>query len=158
VTAQDDPDRGRARAPHLGDVQAELEARAPPGHPHHAAAEAVPGQGLPVGGGGQGDPGVRVQVVHVSGLDQPVHRGVDGRGRAALAVQAEVEGGDHLVLVLGPAVRPGQRAQPVEPQHGQAVGGEGAQVPPDPFTHSSSTGRPVTGSSASAFTEALPPA
>ena len=30
--------------------------------------------------------------------------------------------------------------------------------PPDPFTHSSGTGCPVTGSSASAFTEALPPA
>ena len=58
------------------------------------------GQLLPVRRRRQRDPGVGVQVVHVRGVDQPVHRGVDRRRGAALAVQAVVERGDHLVLAL----------------------------------------------------------
>src|SRR3712207_8061880 len=53
---------------------------------------------LAVGRGGQRDARVGVQVVDVRGGHQAVHGGVDGRRRAAAAVQAEVEGGDHLVL------------------------------------------------------------
>jgi hypothetical protein len=69
-----------------------------------------------------------VQVVHVGGVDQGVHRGVDRRGGAALAVQAVVEGGDHLVLPVDARVDVDQGAEPVQPQHGQVVLGQGAQV------------------------------
>jgi hypothetical protein len=43
-------------------------------------------------------------------------------------VQAEVEGGHHLVLALDPRVDAGQGAQPVQPQHGQARCGQRAEV------------------------------
>ena len=79
------------------------------------------GQRLAVGGGGERDAGVGVQVVDVRGVDQAVHRGVDRRRGAALAVQAVVERGDHLVLALDARVDVDQRAQPVQPQHGQAA-------------------------------------
>ena len=118
----------RVRRLDRGDVQAELEAGAPPRHPHHPVAEALLGQLLPVGRGGQRDPGVRVQVVHVRGVDQPVHRGVDRRRGAALAVQAVVERGDHLVLAVDPGVDVDQAAQPVQPQHRQVLLGQRAQV------------------------------
>ena len=82
----------------------------------------------PVRGGRQRDPGVGVQVVDVRGVDETVHRGVDRRRRAALAVQAEVERGDHLVLALHARVDVHQRAQPVQPQHRQVLLGQRAQV------------------------------
>jgi hypothetical protein len=43
-------------------------------------------------------------------------------------VQAVVEGGDHLVLTVDARVDAGQRAQPVEAQHGESFRGEGAEV------------------------------
>ena len=78
------------------------------------------GQRLPVGGGRDRDAGVGVQVVDVRGVDEPVHRGVDRRRGAALAVQAVVEGRDHLVLALDAGVDVDERAHPVEAQHGEA--------------------------------------
>ena len=90
--------------------------------------------------------------------DQTVRRGVDRRRRSPLAVQADVEGGDHLVLPLDTGVDVGQRPQPVEAQHRKPVPGERAEIPPDPFTHNSSTGRPVTGSTSSPLADVLPPA
>jgi hypothetical protein len=83
VPAQDDPDRLRVVPPDLRDIQAELEAGPPPRHPRHPVAEAGLGQRLAVPGRGQRDAGVRVEVVDVRRLDQAVHGGVDGRGRAA---------------------------------------------------------------------------
>jgi hypothetical protein len=91
-------------------------------------AEAGLGQVLAVGGGGEGDPGVGVQVVDVGGVHQAVHRGVDRRRRPALAVQAVVERGDHLVFPLDPGVDVGQRPEPVQPEHGQPGLGQRAQV------------------------------
>src|SRR3954463_12747 len=58
--------------------------------PSAAAANAM------AGAGGGGEAGVGMRVVDVVGLDEPVHGRVDRRGGAALAVQAEVERGDHL--------------------------------------------------------------
>ena len=98
------------------------------GHPHHSVAEDLLGQCLAVGGGGESDAGIRVQVVDVGGVDQAVHRGVDRRRRASAAVQAVVEGGHHFVFAVHARVDVDQRAHPVQPQHGQAVFGEGAQV------------------------------
>ena len=111
-----------------GDVEAELEARAPPGHPGDPAAEALAGQRLAVRRGRERDAGVGVQVVDVRRLDEAVHRGVDRRGGAALAERAEVERGDHLVLALDPRVDVAQGAQRVEPQHREARRGERAEV------------------------------
>ena len=128
VPAEDHADRLRVVALDRGDVEAELEARPPPRHPGHPAAEALGGQRLAVGRGRERDARVRVQVVHVRGLDEAVHGGVDGRRRAALAERAEVERGDHLVLALDTRVDARQGAQRVQPQHGQARCGERAEV------------------------------
>ena len=128
VAAEDAADRLRVRLADGGDVQAELEAGAAPRHPHHLLAEALLGQRLAVGRGGQGDAGVGVEVVDVGGVHQTVHGGVDGGGRAALAVQAVVERGDHLVLALHAGVDVLQRAQAVQAEHGETGLGQGAQV------------------------------
>lgn len=66
------------------DVQAELEAGSAPRHPHDLVAEALLGQRLAVGGAGERDAGVGVEMVDVGGLDEAVHRGVDGRRGAPL--------------------------------------------------------------------------
>ena len=62
------------------------------------------------------------------GVDEAVHRRVDRRRRAALAVQAVVERGDHLVLAVDAGVDVDERAHPVEPEHGEAGLGQGAEV------------------------------
>ena len=103
----------------LGDVQAQLETGPAPRHPDHLVAEDLAGQLLTVGGGGDGDAGVGMQMINMGGVDQAVHRGVDRRRRAALAVQAVVERGDHLVLALDARIDVDQGAHPVQPQHGQ---------------------------------------
>jgi hypothetical protein len=128
VSAEHAADRPRVRLLHGGDVQAELEAGTAPGYPHHPVAEARAGQLLAVGRAGERDAGVRVQVVDVRGVHQAVHGGVDGRRRAAPAVQAVVERGDHLVLALHPGVDVGERPQPVEAQHGESRLGQRAEV------------------------------
>ena len=61
-----------------------------------------------------------MQVVDVRGIHQAVHRRVDRRRRAALAVQAVVERGDHLVLAVDARVHVNERAHAVEAQHGEA--------------------------------------
>nr|BFE78323.1 hypothetical protein GCM10020093_009240 [Planobispora longispora] len=102
MPAEDDADGLRVGPLDGGDVQAELEAGAPPGHPHDPLAEDLLGERGAVGGGGDGDAGVGVEVVDVRGLHQAVHGGVDAGRGAAPAVQAVVERGDHLVLALHP--------------------------------------------------------
>ncbi len=128
MSAEDGADGLRVLPLDLGDVQAELETGPPPGHPHHPVAEDLLGERLAVGGGGQRDAGIGMQVIDVGGVDQAVHRGVDGWRRAAATVQAVVECGDHLVLAVDAGVHVDQGAHPVEPQHGQPVFGEGAEV------------------------------
>ena len=67
-----------------GDVEAQLEAGASPRHPHHRVAEDLRRQLFAVGGGGDGDTGVRVQVIDVRRVHQSVHGGVDRRRRSPL--------------------------------------------------------------------------
>ena len=67
-----------------------------------AVTEDLLGELLPIGCGRDRDPAVGVEVIHVVGGDEAVHRGVDRRCRSTLAVAAEVERGDHLVLAVGP--------------------------------------------------------
>ena len=92
------------------------------------------------------------------GVDEPVHGGVDRRRRAALAVQAEVERGDHLVLALHARVDVDERAQPVEPQHGQPGLGQRAEVAAGALDPQQLDVSPVTGSVAVPLAEVLPPA
>ena len=142
AVAAEDARRSPAGSPlDRGDVEAELEAGPAPRHPDHLVAEALLGQRLAVGSGRERDAGVRVQVVDVGGLDEPVHRGVDRRGRSARAVQAVVERGDHLVLALdaGVDVRRARAAGRAAARRGPASVSV-PRSPPDPFTHSSSTG------------------
>ena len=103
-----------------GDVEAELEAGAPPRHPHDLLAEDLRRELLAVGGGRDRDARVGVQVVDVRGIDEAVHRGVDRRRGAALAVQAVVERGDHLVFALDAGVDVHEGAHAVEAQHREA--------------------------------------
>ncbi len=128
VAAQDAADGLRVRGLDGRDVEAELETRTAPGHPDDLVAEDLGGQVLAVGGRGDRDAGVGVQVVHVGRVDQAVHGRVDRGRRAALAVQAVVERGDHLVLALLARVHVHEGAHPVEPQHGEALLGERAEV------------------------------
>ncbi len=93
-------------------------------------------------GRGDGDAAVGVQVVDVGGVDQAVHRGVDRRSRTALAVQAEVEGGDHLVLAVDARIdvdeaRIRSRRRTARPDSVRVP-----RSPPEPLTHSSSTCSP----------------
>jgi hypothetical protein len=69
-----------------------------------------------------------VQVVDVRRVHEAVHRGVDRRRSAALAVQAVVERRDHLVLTVDTRVDVHQRPEPVESQDGEARLGQRAQV------------------------------
>lgn len=133
VPAQDTPDGPRIGLLHGGDVQTELETGPSPRHPYDGVTETLGGQLLPVGGAGERDAGVGVQMVHVRGFDQPVHRRVDRGRRTALAVQAVVERGDHLVLAVDPGVDVGQRPQPVQPQHGEPRPGQRPEIPTGPL-------------------------
>ena len=129
VAAQDGADGLRVGVLDRGDVQAQLETGTAPGHPENLVAEDLRGQRLAVHRGGNGDPGVRVQVVHVRGVHEAVHGGIDrGRG-AALAVQAVIESGHHLVFALNARVDVLQRVQPVQAQHREVLRLQRAQVP-----------------------------
>ena len=128
MATEDDADGIRPVALDRRDVETELEARSSPGDPCDPVAEAVAGQALAVGRGGQRDARVRMQVVDVAGVDEPMHGGIDRRGRATASEQAVVERRDHLVLAVDARVDVDEGAQPVEPEDGQTGLGERAEV------------------------------
>ena len=128
VPAEDRADRLGLVPADRRDVEAELEPGPAPRHPGDPVAEAAPRERLAVGGGRERDAGVGVEVVDVGRVDEAVHRGVDRRRRAALAEQAVVERGDHLVLALDARVDVDERAQPVEPEHREAGLGQRPEV------------------------------
>jgi hypothetical protein len=128
VAAQNDTDRARVFRLYRGDVQAELEAGPAPRHPDDGVAEDFLGQPLSVCRCGERYRAVGVQMVDVRHRDEPVHCGVDGwRGRSA-PVEAEVQGGDHLVLTVLAGVDVDQAAQPVEAQDSQSLAPQRAQI------------------------------
>ena len=141
VPAEYHADRRRAGPLELGDIEAELEPRPPPRQPADPVAETRAGERLAVGGGGERDAGIGVQVVDVRQVEQPVHRGVDGRRGAApmagrhpaQAMQAVVERRHHLILAPGARVDAGQRAEPVQPQYREAGRGQGAEIAAGPL-------------------------
>lgn len=143
VAAEDHADRLGIPLLDGRDVESQLEAGPAPADPGDLVAEALGGQLLTVGRARQRDPRVRVQMVDVRGLDERVHRGVDRRGRASFAVQAVVEGGDHLVLAVHPRVHVLERPYPVQPEHGETGLGQRPEVPAralDPEEFGLSTG------------------
>ena len=100
-----------------------------------------------------------MEVVDVGGVDEAVHRGVDRRRRAAPAVQAVVERGDHLVLALDARVDVDERAQPVEPEHGEPGLGQRAEVAAGALDPQQlDRRRRSTGSIAVPLADVLPPA
>ena len=101
---------------------------ATPRHPDDLAAEDLLRELRAVLRRRDRDARVGMQVVDVRGIHEAVHRGVDRRGCAALAVQAVVERGDHLVLAVEAGVDVHERAHAVEAQHRQARLGERAEV------------------------------
>ena len=133
VAAEDHADGIGVFPLHLGDIEAELETGPSPGDPDHAVAEAVLCQLLALFRCGERDPCVGMEVVDVRAADEAVHGGVDRGRRASPAVQAEVEGSDHVVFVLGPLVDADEGKQPVEAKHGQARGGKCSQVAAGPL-------------------------
>ena len=133
MTAEDHADRLGMGVVDRGDVEAELEAGTSPRHPQHPVAEDLLGELFAVGRRRDRDPAVGVEVIHVRRGDEAVHRGVDRRGGAPLAVAAEVERGDHLVFPFRPGIDVRQGAQAVEPQDRQAGLGERAEVAARPL-------------------------
>src|SRR5699024_12270287 len=111
-----------------GYVKSELQSGTAPRHPSNLVSEDLLGELLAVSGGGDRDADAAVQVVHLRGIHQSVHGGADAGGSPALAVQAVVEGGDHLALAVDGGVDVHQWAHPVQSQYGQGLLGQGAQV------------------------------
>ena len=110
VLAHHDGPDGRLRAADLLHRQAQLEARAHPGHVGHPAPEDLARQLLAAGARGDGDDRVGVHVVHVAARDEAVQRRVDGAG-AGVQVERRVRvHAHHVVLGLGlePIVRAGR--------------------------------------------------
>jgi hypothetical protein len=128
VPAEDAADGIRVGTRDGGDVQAELEAGATPRNPGDFVAENGRRELFPVCGGRYGDARVGVKVIDVRGVDEAVHRGVDRRCGAALAVECVVERRDHFVLAIDAGVHVAEGAHAVEPQYGEARLGEGAEV------------------------------
>ncbi len=128
MATEDHADRFDVRALHRGDVEAELEAGAPPRHPHDPVAVDVLGQLLTVDRRGDGDAAVGVQMVDMCGGHERVHGGVDRRRCAAGPVATEIEQRDHLVLARLARIHVDERPQPVEAKNGEAGFGERAEI------------------------------
>ena len=157
MAAQDHPLEAGTGVVDALDPQRELEPWSPPRDPGNLLPEALLGQLLAVGGGGQRDDGIWVEVVDVRGPQQPVHRGVDAGRGATLTEAAEVEQLVQLVLLLLAAVHLLEASEPLDDEADSPSADSVARSPPDPLTHISSTSSPETGSSTTALAEVFPP-
>ena len=137
------------------DLEGEFETRTPPRHPRDLLAEALLGERFAVGGGGQRDHRVGVEVIDVRGRQQAVHRSVDRRrGSADTAV---LEQFDHLVFVLRTPV---PRLSECNRSRRSAERPSAVSVPrspPEPLTSRTSTGSPVSGSACWVLHDVFPP-
>ena len=124
MAAENDTDHLRVPCCHLGDVEAELETRPAPRDPDDSLTEASLGERFPVGGGRKSDTCVRVKVVDMGCSNQAVHGSVDRRRCTTLAVQAEVEGRDHLVFTLLARVNRHQFTQTVQAKNSEPLVGQ----------------------------------
>ena len=133
MPAEKAPDRIRVSGLDRRNVEAELKAGPPPRNPHDLRPERVAGQLLAVRGGCERDPRIRMQMIHMSRIDESMHRRVDRRSRSTLAEEAMVERRDHLVFAIDPRIHVRERPQPVEPQHGEPRGCQRSEVTTRPF-------------------------
>ena len=157
VAAQDHADGVGVGVVHGGDVETELEAGSAPGDPDHPVPVDLLGQPLPVRRRGHCDPAVGMQVVDVGRSPPAVHGCVDGGRRGTPPVQAEVEGGHHLVFAFLTRVDLGQGPQPVQPQHGQAFRPQRAQIAAGALDPEQFDVTPVTGSTPTPLADVFPP-
>ena len=74
-----------------------------------------------------------MQVVDMGCIDEPVHGRVDGRRCAAAAVEAIVEGRDHLVLASDPRVHVDERAESIESKDREAGLSQCPEIASRPF-------------------------
>ena len=103
-----------------------------PGRRHGTHTTLLPenlaGELLTIGRGGDRDPGIGMQMIHMRRIHQTMHRGINARGGAALAVQAEIERRDHLILPIHPRIHLHQGPHPIQPQHRQTGRFQRAQI------------------------------
>ena len=107
---------------------AELETGPAPRHPADAGAEDLPGQGLAIGRGRDGDDRIGMDMVDMRMPDQPVQRRVDaGRARVEVEGQMRIQR-DHLVLMVGTAIERLGGQQLVHIQGREAVEPDAAEI------------------------------
>ena len=102
MTAEHHADLVRIFARQPAKLEAELEARPPPGQPADLVAEDFPGQRLGVGGGGNGDHRVGMHVIDVRVRDEGVQRRVD-RGGARIEIEGAMRKLAHHLVFVGDA-------------------------------------------------------
>ena len=128
VTTQYHPNSVRVVLIDRCDVEAQLESGATPGDPGNPGAKDVSSQSFAVCRCRDGNGAVGMQMVDMRGLDQAVHRSVDGWRGPTPAVQAKVKRRHHLVLPSLSGIDGDQRSQPVEAQDGQPGFGQRAEI------------------------------
>jgi hypothetical protein len=133
VAAEDHPLEAWTGVVKALDAQRELEPGSPPWHPGHLLPEALLGELLAIGGGGQCDDGIRVEVVDVRNPEQPVHRRVDAGSGATPTEAAEVEQLVQLVLLLLAPVHLLEASKPLHDQGRQPIGRQRGEIPAGSF-------------------------
>ena len=84
MAAENAADRLRIVGLDLGNVQAQLETGPAPRHPDNSVTEDLGRQLLAIHRCRDRDTGIRMEVINVRRVHQPVHRGIDGRRRPTL--------------------------------------------------------------------------
>ena len=113
---------------------------------------------LAIGAGGQRDAPVGMQVIDVVERQERVQRRVDRRRDAVLAERAQRIEGDHLVFVRFAAVAARSAVRACRDTAGRSPEAPiDRRSPPLPFTASTRTGSPVSGSGSVNFELVLPP-
>ena len=160
VAAEDDAVAAGCFRDSLAQHHAELEAGALPGEPGELVAElfveflhAL----LAVGGGGESDGPVGVQVIDVREGKEAVQRRVDGGRGGVVAEGDERIELDHRVLFVDAAVLLLEREQLVEIERGEAGALDAAEVAARAFDPEDLLFWPSTGSTVSSLELVLPP-
>ena len=131
VAAEHDAVAAGIVADRLAHHQAELKAGALPGNPDQVMAELAVELlhfGLAVGGGGQGDAPVGVEMVDVGEGKKAVQRRVNGGGDGVVAEGAEGIHGHHVVFVIDALVAALEGEQLLLVEGGEAGALDAAQV------------------------------
>ncbi len=112
---------------------AKLEARPSPGDPADRLAEDLAGDCLTILARGDSDDRIRMDVVDMRTVDQRMNGRVDA-GRAPIQAESTMGiEGDDLVLHRRSLVAPGDLAEAVHAQCGEAITPDGAEIPAGPL-------------------------